>query len=74
MVPGLDEAQLAVDGQADIRSVAIFLTIVFPPANGAQTHRAGCIESFVSAAWAAIGARDSIHVQMDEKWQGSDYM
>jgi hypothetical protein len=64
---------LAVHGQADIRGIAVFLAVVFPPANRAQPHRTRSFESLVSTAWAAIGGRDSIHVQMDEIRRGSDY-
>jgi len=34
-VAGLSQAERAVDRVPDIRRVSVFLTIVFPPANGA---------------------------------------
>ena len=69
----LVEAQLAVDGQADIGSVDVFLAVVLPPANGAQAHRARSFESLRSAAGAAIQSCDGFHGSMDEKRRSFDY-
>ena len=71
--PGFVQAQLAIYSQSDIRSVAVFLAIVFPPANRAQPQRTGGLESLVSTARAAIKGCDSFHNLMDEKKLGHDY-
>jgi hypothetical protein len=36
VLPSLIQAELAVHGEADLRGVFVFLTVVFPPADGAQ--------------------------------------
>jgi len=60
MLASLKQAQVAVDGQTDIFGVAIFLTIVFPPADRAQRKCAWRLKRLESAAWAAITNSDGI--------------
>ena len=70
--PGFVQAQLAVHCQPDIRRIAVFLAVIFPPANGAQTHRFWSLQSPVSTAGTAKKGRDRFHALMDEKTQSSD--
>ena len=71
--PGFVQAQLAVHCQPDLRRIAVFLAVIFPPANGAQTHRFWSLQSPVSTAGTAIEGRDCLHALMDEKNRGIDY-
>ncbi len=47
---GAGEAEFTVDGSAHQIGVAIVLSIVLPPADGAEAERVGDIESFETAA------------------------
>jgi hypothetical protein len=35
---GIAQAQLAINGQANLGGIHIFLTVIFPPANRAESH------------------------------------
>ena len=50
----LIEAELAIDCEANFSGVTVVLAIVFPPANRAQNHGGGRIESPVPAARATV--------------------
>ncbi|SPE17464.1 hypothetical protein SBA5_100062 [Candidatus Sulfotelmatomonas gaucii] len=58
----LVETELAVDRKANFCGVAVFLPVVFPPANGTQNHRCRSVQGFISAAWATILGCDSLHL------------
>jgi hypothetical protein len=47
---GLFEAELAVDGEANLGGVIVFLAVVLPPANRTKLECFGSFESLVSAA------------------------
>ena len=49
---GLGQAEASVHGEPYIGGVAIFLAVIFPPADGAQGQRFWRLQSFISAAWA----------------------
>ena len=70
VLPGFIEAEGAVDGQAYIRGIFIFLAIVFPPANRAQSERVRRFQRLVSAARAAEpGLHQCSHTGIDgKKW------
>jgi hypothetical protein len=71
---GFLKAELAVDGEADLRGVAVLLAIVFPPADRAKFKSCRGIESFRSAAGATEAHFDRwIHTGMDGKSGGWDY-
>jgi hypothetical protein len=57
----LIQAQLAIDGQAHVGRITIFLAVVLPPAHRAKLHCLWSIEGFVSAARAAKAGCDSFH-------------
>lgn len=66
VIPGFLEAEGAVDGQADIQGIFIFLAIVFPPANRAQSERVRRFQGLVSAARAAkTSLQQSFHAYID---------
>jgi len=66
VVPSLVQAQLAVDGEADLGGVAILLAVVFPPANRAKLHRAGSFEGLVSTTGATeADCNCCAHTEMD---------
>ena len=68
VLPGFIEAEGAVDGQAYIRGIFIFLAIVFPPANRAQSERVRRFQRLVSAARAAEpGLHQCSHTCIDGK-------
>jgi hypothetical protein len=73
VVASLVEAQLAIDRQPDLRRIAVFLAVVFPPAYRAQSQRAWRLESLESAARATIRGRNNIHVRIDEESGSLDY-
>ena len=54
MHPRLRQAERAVDGQVDVAGVFVFLTVILPPAHGAQQERARRIERPESAARTAV--------------------
>ncbi len=58
---GLFKAELAIHGEADIGGVIVFLSIVFPPADGAKAKRSRRYQGFISTAGAAIAGCDSVH-------------
>jgi hypothetical protein len=71
---GLLEAELAIDGEAHVGCVVVFLTVVLPPADRAKLQGVGCIESLVSAAGTTIAHFDRrTHTRMDGKSGGWDY-
>lgn len=74
VLPGVTEAQLAVYGQPHIRGVGILLAVVFPPADGAKSHRVGGLQSLVTTAGTAKTSCDSLHVPMDENHRQRDYI
>jgi hypothetical protein len=51
---GLIEAELSVDGEADIAGVIVFLAVVFPPANRAKAIGGRGLKGFKSTARTAI--------------------
>ncbi len=53
MLAGFFQAECAVDSQANIGSVFVFLAVILPPANRAQPHRTRGLQGLVSAAWAS---------------------
>lgn len=53
MLARLFEAEVAVNGQANLPGIRVFLAIVFPPANWTQRQRARLFQGSVSAARAA---------------------
>jgi hypothetical protein len=60
------EAELAVDSEADLGGVVVFLVVIFPPADRAKLERRGSFEGFVSAAGAAKADFDGgTHKEMD---------
>jgi hypothetical protein len=74
VVPGFLQTEGAVDGQAYIRGVFIFLAIVFPPANGAQSERVGHFERLITAARATkSGLNQSFHTNIDGKKSAQVY-
>ncbi len=71
---GLLEAELAIDGEAHVGCVVVFLTVVLPPADRAKLQGVGCIESLVSAAGTTIAHFDRrTHTRMDGKSGVRDY-
>jgi hypothetical protein len=81
VLPGVIEAELAVDGEPHLGGIFILLTIVFPLANRAQVKDAGRYKSLVPAAWATkldgdhMGADhgDPSCIWMDGKRESQDY-
>jgi hypothetical protein len=74
VIPGLVQAELAVDRETHFRSVIIFLAVIFPPADRAQLQNAGRIEGPVSTTGAAITNLDSAaHTGIDGKIGGRVY-
>ena len=53
VLTGLAQAELSVHRQADVASVLVLLSVVFPPANRAKRHGASSLQRLVSTAWAA---------------------
>jgi len=43
VLPGLVEAELAVDGETDFRGVFVLLAVIFPPADGAKRQSSGSL-------------------------------
>lgn len=60
--PRVEQAQHPVDGQADLGRVGILLSIVLPPAHGAQLQCLRRRQGPVTAAWAA---ESRLHTGMD---------
>jgi hypothetical protein len=59
---GFVQAEGAVDGQADIAGVVVFLAVVLPPANRAQAHGARRLQRLIAAARTAItGFHEVLH-------------
>lgn len=56
------EAEFAVDGEAHVGGVCIFLPVVFPPADRAEGHGIGGFEGAVATAGAAIRV---LHMRID---------
>lgn len=56
--PGFMKAELAIDSAADFESVIGILAVVFPPAHGAELHRAWSRECLCCAAGAAKLCKD----------------
>ena len=52
--PGLAEAQRAVDREANISGIFVFLAVVLPPANRAQAQSARRFQRLIAAARTAI--------------------
>jgi hypothetical protein len=66
VLAGIIEAEGAVHGQADIAGIGVFLAIVFPPADRAQTHGVWRFERLVPAARAAkTSLHQGLHVTID---------
>jgi hypothetical protein len=55
------EAQLAVDGQAHIEGVSVFLAVVLPPAHRTKLHCFRSVQGLGSAARAAKAGCNSLH-------------
>ena len=64
------EAELAVDGEAHLGGVIVFLAVVFPPADRAKLERCGRFESLRSAARATVAGcnRISLHMGWTRKY------
>jgi hypothetical protein len=68
---GCLKAELAVDGEADLGCVVVFLTVVLPPADRAKAEGCRDIESLVSATGATEAHFNRrIHARIDEKSGG----
>lgn len=65
MISGLVQAESAVDCEPDFGGVGVFLTIVFPPADGAEVEALRSGQRPVSTAGAAIRR---LHGWMDGIW------
>lgn len=69
--PCLGQAQMAVDGKANLGGIGVLLSVVFPPADGAQPHGAGLFQCSVSAARTTIKslgrrvAGGKLHIEKD---------
>ncbi len=61
----LFQAQLPIHGESHLGGVGVFLAIVLPPANGAQSHRRGRIQGSIAAAWTAKSSFTSFHSGVD---------
>lgn len=61
VIAGTGEAEFTVDRSAHQIGVAIVLSVVLPPADGAEAERVGDVESFETAA-EATHTRKWIHV------------
>jgi hypothetical protein len=62
---------MAVDGKANLGGIGVLLSVVFPPADGAQPHGAGLFQCSVSAARTTIKslgrrvAGGKLHIEKD---------
>jgi hypothetical protein len=66
--PRFLEAELAVDGEAHLRGVIVFLAVVLPPADGAKAEGCRGIERLVLAAGAPEAYFDlGTHTRVDGK-------
>lgn len=63
---GLGEAEFAVYGVSDFRSIGVFLAVVLPPADRTQGQDLGSLQCPVSAARASKTNQCRLHAQMDE--------
>ena len=54
VVASFVEAELAVDGETHVRGVAVFLSVILPPADRTKLHGSGGIEGSIPAAWTAV--------------------
>jgi hypothetical protein len=71
---GFFEAELAVDGEAHVGCVVVFLAVVLPPADRTKTEGCRDIESLVSAAGTTEAHFDrGSHTRMDGESGGRDY-
>jgi hypothetical protein len=71
VLAGLSKAELAVHGETNIRGVAVFLAVIFPPADGAQNQSGRCNEGLISTTRAAITHFScGAHTEIDGKWEG----
>ena len=65
---------MAIDRESDLRSIGVFLAIVFPPANGTQLQRVRRFERLVSATRATItNFNGSTHAGVDAGMDATDY-
>jgi hypothetical protein len=62
----LGKAQLAVDREANLGSVCVFLAVVFPPADGAQAQRVGRLQRFMAATGTSETCYDTLHKRIDD--------
>jgi hypothetical protein len=70
----LFQAELAVDGEANLRAVVVFLAVVFPPADRAKHERFRRSQSFISTAGTTKARFDgSTHTEIDERKGVRDY-
>ena len=66
MFTGFVEAEGAVHGQADFAGIFVFLAVVFPPADGAETQGIWRFQRLRSAARAAkLSLHQSLHIGID---------
>ena len=70
----LREAKLAIDCKPDIGGVAIFLAVIFPPANRAKTHGIRRIQRLISTTGTAETDSSTLHGLVDGENDGSDYV
>jgi hypothetical protein len=59
VLAGFVQAERSIDSEADLGCVGILLTIVLPPADGAQGQRTGGFQSLIAAAWTSIAKLQS---------------
>jgi hypothetical protein len=67
VVTSLAEAQGAIDRVAHLTGVGVFLAVVLPPANRAQSHGCGRLQRLEAAAWAAEKSSYCPHGWIDVK-------
>lgn len=75
--PGLDQAQLAIDREANLGRIHIFLPVILPPAHRAKRQRPRCFQRSATAARTAITSlpdfRQGVHMLVDESRGREDY-
>lgn len=73
MTAGLRQAELPIHRKANLGCIDVFLTVVFPPADRAESHRTGCVKGLMSATRAAESDFDCFHEGIDEESREGDY-
>lgn len=62
MQPRIAQAQVAVHGMTHIGGVGVFLTVVFPPADRAESQGGRGFQGLEAAAGAAVKGLYGVHV------------